>query len=201
MRNAALVLAAALAAGGAFGADRPKDAKDGKPISAAGIMTDTKGESITIWTDGEDEPVTYLLADRFDKKTLQGIFTISRVRFAYTKDGDSRKLLAIRKERPLAGGTVTGTVLFSNDFWLVVKPKAGPPDGYALGAAPENAGLLGKRLKAVQKGDTVTLRFHTDFERHRIDALMPRLTHGDSAEDALSRSWPSQGPAYAGPAI
>ena len=72
-----------------------------------------------------------------------------------------------RAKGPLKG-TVTGEVRFSNDFWVAVKPKNGPLDGYAISWPPRS---MVARLKALKKGDRVTIRFHTDVERHRIDAL------------------------------
>jgi hypothetical protein len=30
---------------------------------------------------------------------------------------------------------------------------------------------MGARLKALKKGDRVTIKFHTDVERHRIETL------------------------------
>ena len=65
-------------------------------------------------------------------------------------------------------GMVTGEVQFSNDFWVAVKPKKGPLDGYAINWPP---GDMVARLKALKKGDMVTIRFLTDVERHRIDAM------------------------------
>jgi len=171
MRKAAILLGAALLAGGVIAADKPKDTAEGTPIAAAGILTDASADSVTIWTDGEESPVKYVYGGSFDRKTTRGIFNISRVQFSYAKSDDTRTLLSIKKEKPVARGTVTGVVLFSNDFWVAVKPKVGPADGYALGAPPDKAGEVGARLKALQKGDTVTIRFYTDFERHRIEAL------------------------------
>jgi hypothetical protein len=72
-----------------------------------------------------------------------------------------------RARTPLKG-TVTGEVQFSNDFWVAVKPKNGPLDGYAISWPP---GSMVAGLKALKKGDVVTIRFHTDVERHRIETL------------------------------
>jgi hypothetical protein len=49
-----------------------------------------------------------------------------------------------------------------------VKPKNGLLDGYAISWPPGN---MVARLKALKKGDMVTIKFHTDVERHRIDSL------------------------------
>jgi acetyl esterase/lipase len=122
-------------------------------------------------TDGEEAPAKYVFADSFDKKSLNGVFSDSRVLLAYVKDGDNRKLLGLKKEPPLLRGMVTGAVVFIGDdaFWIAVKPANGPPDGYALGTWPP--GEMGVKLKALNKGDVVAIRFHTDGERHRIDTL------------------------------
>jgi len=176
MRKAAILLAAALLAGSVFAADQPKNTKK---ATAAGILTDikpdpAKPDTVMLWTDGEDAPVKFTLGEGFDKKAFgfppagKGIFTTDRVQFTYTKGDEGNTLLAIRKERTLPKGTVTGVVLFSNDFWVAVKPKVGPPDGYAIGAG---SGPINEKLKTLQKGDIVTIKFHTDIERHRIDAL------------------------------
>jgi hypothetical protein len=49
-----------------------------------------------------------------------------------------------------------------------VKPKNRPLDGYAISWPPGN---MVAGLKALKKGDRVTIRFHTDVERHRIETL------------------------------
>ena len=167
----ALILAALGWGGMAWAAEKekPAEAKEGGKVAASGIFTDGgNGDSITVLTDGEEQAVKYVFGEGFDKKTLKGIFTISRVQFTYSKKDDGRKLLSIKKEPPQARGTVTGTVTFSNDFWVAVKPQNGPPDGYASNWPP---GAMVAKLKALKKGDTVTVKFHTDGERHRIDAL------------------------------
>ena len=135
------------------------------------LTTDQNKDSLMLLADGDDTPIKYVFADSFDRKSLQGIFSVSRVHVTYSKDGDTRKLLSMKKEKPVAKGTATGSVvLIGNDaFWIAVKPRNGPPDGYALGSWPP--GEMGTKLKALHIGDTVTIKFHTDFERHRIDAL------------------------------
>ena len=179
-RLAAMVLAAALLAEGAA-ADAPKQASQGKgqgkTIAAAGIVTDVKdkGGFVMIWTDGEDAPAKYVFAKGFDKTVFgfppagKAIFTVGRVHFTYSKSDDTRQVLRMKKEKPRARGTVTGQVMFANDFWVAVKPKKGRLEGYAVG--PPAWKEMGKRLKELQKGDIVTIKFYTDIERHRIVTL------------------------------
>jgi hypothetical protein len=174
MRKAAIFLAAALLAGSASAADSPKDAKPGKPITAVGVLTDNKANVTTIWVDGEDAPTKFALAEGFDKNTFgfppkgKGVFVPDRVQFTYSKGADGNKVLAMQRAKTPLKGTVTGEVLFSNDFWVAVKPKNGPLDGYAINWPPGN---MVARLKALKKGDRVTIKFHTDVERHRIETL------------------------------
>ncbi len=174
MRKAAIVLAAALLAGGVIAADSSKDAKPGKPIAAVGVLTDNKANVAMIWVDGEDAPAKFALAEGFDKNTFgfppkgRGVFVPDRVRFTYVKGDGGNKVLAMQKAKTPLKGTVTGEVRFSNDFWVAVKPEHGPLDGYAITWPPGN---MVARLKALKKGDRVTVRFRTDVERHRIEAL------------------------------
>ncbi len=179
-RLAAMVLAAALLAGGAA-ANAPKQASQGKgqrkPIAAAGIVTDVKDKEgfVMIWTDGEDAPAKYVFGEGFDKTVFgfppagKAIFTVGRVQFTYSKSDDTRQVLRMKKEPPRARGTVTGQVMFANDFWVAVKPRKGRLEGYAVG--PPGWKEMGKRLKTLQKGDIVTIKFYTDIERHRIVTL------------------------------
>ena len=172
MHKTAIVLAAALLAGGVAAADGPKDAKPGKPITAVGVLTDNK--VAMIWVDGDDAPTKFTLAEGFDKNTFnfpprgKGVFVPDRVQFTYMKGADGNKVLTMQRAKTPLKGTVTGEVQFSNDFWVAVKPKYGPLDGYAINWPPGN---MVARLKALKKGDRVSIRFHTDVERHRIDTL------------------------------
>ncbi len=167
-------MATALLAGGAIAADGPKDAKPGQPIAAVGVLTDNKANIAMIWVDGEDAPAKFALAEGFDKSTFafppkgKGVFVPDRVRFTYVKGDDGNKVLAMQRAKTPLKGTVTGEVRFSNDFWVAVKPKNGPLDGYAISWPPGN---MVARLKALKKGDRVTIKFHTDVERHRIETL------------------------------
>ena len=174
MQKVTIVLASAFLAGGVIAADSPKDAKSGKPIEAVGVLTDNKANATMIWVDGEDAPTKFALADGFDKNTFgfppkgKAVFVPDRVRFAYIKGDDGNKVLSMQRVKTPLKGTVSGEVRFSNDFWVAVKPKNGPLDGYAISWPPGN---MVARLKALKKGDRVTIRFHTDVERHRIEAL------------------------------
>jgi hypothetical protein len=68
-------------------------------------------------------------------------------------------------------GTITGEVIkVYNDFWVEVKPKTGLADAFAPGANYNDKEFMAK-LKGLQPGDSVTITYTTDFERHRIQAL------------------------------
>jgi hypothetical protein len=174
MRKAAIVLAAALLSGGVIVADSPTDTKPGKRIAAVGVLTDNKKDFVMIWVDGEEAPTKFVLAEGFDKNTFgfppkgKGVFVPDRVQFACIKSDDGNKVLVMQRAKTPLTGRVTGEVRFSNDFWVAVKPKNGPLDGYAISWPP---GDMVNRLKALKKGDIVTIKFHTDVERHRIEAL------------------------------
>ena len=160
-----------------FPAIAPAEDKDAakQEGKVAGILIEKKGASITVKADGEDEPVKYLIGKDSDKKvkeSLKLIFDASRVQLTYKKDGDARQLLSIKKQVLKASGTVTGTVVkVYNDFWIEVKPKDGLSDAYAPNVASFKNKEFMDKLKGLQKGDSVTITFNTDFERHRILTL------------------------------
>ncbi len=160
-------------------ADRDATKHEGK---AAGILIDKHADSITVKADGEAEPIKYLIGQS-DKKladAMQGIFNASRVQLVYKKDGDSRQLVSIKKQVLKNSGTVTGVVVkVYNDFWVEVKPKTGLADAYAPGANYKDKDFMA-RLKGLKPGDSVTIKFYTDFERHRIETLRKNETHGPS---------------------
>lgn len=147
-------------------------AKQGGKV--AGILIDKKTDWITVKADGEDEPVKYLVGGKSDKKlaeALKTIFGASRVQLAYKQAGDSRQLVSIKKQVLKASGTVTGVVVkVYNEFWVEVKPKKGASDAYAPGANYNNKAFM-EKLKGLKTGDSVTIKFYTDFERHRILTL------------------------------
>ena len=140
----------------------------------AGILIDKRDNWLTVKADGEDEPVKYLKGKDSDSKLaepLKTIFDASRVQLTYKKDGDSRQLVSIKRQVLKASGTVTGVVVnVYNEFWVEVKPKDGPSDAYAPGANYKDKDFMAK-LKGLKPGDSVTIKFNTDFERHRILTL------------------------------
>lgn len=156
----------------ATAADKDTEKQGGK---VAGILIDKKDGSITVKADGEDEPVKYVVGDGSNKKltaSLKSIFNASRVQLTYKKNGDSRQLVGIKKQVLRANGTVTGTVVkVYNDFWVEVKPKNGVSDAYAPNSTNYNNKAFMEKLKGLQKGDSVTIKFTTDSERHRILTL------------------------------
>jgi hypothetical protein len=141
---------------------------------AAGILIDKKDGWITVKVDGEDEPFRYVLGDDPGRKlaeALKSIFGACRVQLIYQQDGDTRQLLGIKRQILKAQGTVTGDVVkVYNDFWVEVKPKSGVADAYAPGANYNDKEFMA-RLKGLQPGESVTITFTTDFERHRITTL------------------------------
>jgi hypothetical protein len=168
----AVVLLAAPRPGPVTSAAEQDTPKQGGTV--AGIVTDKRDTWIKVRADGEEEPVTYVLGDSPDKKTLKafkGIFTVSRVQLVYKSNGDSRQLVSIRKQATRAAGTVTGVVLHAYDWWVEVKPKNGRPDGYAANFPFDKNKDVVEKLKGLKKGDVVTIQFTTDFERHRIVTL------------------------------
>jgi hypothetical protein len=67
---------------------------------------------------------------------------------------------------------VTGAVVKVHDqFRIELKPKDGPADAFAPGATNYNNKDFMAKLRGLKKGDSVTITFNTDFERHRILTL------------------------------
>jgi hypothetical protein len=150
-----------------------KDAAQ-EDTKVAGILIEKKDKWITVKADGEDDPVKYLINDA-DKKVVEamkGIFNASRVQLTYKKDGDSRQLAGIKRQVLKEKGKVTGVVVkVYDDFWVEVKPKDGPSDAFAPGVTNYKDKDFMAKLKGLKKGDSVTITFATDFERHRILTL------------------------------
>jgi hypothetical protein len=144
-----------------------------QPVKVAGILIDKQADWLTVKADGEEEPVKYLI-DKSNKalvKSLKPVFNAGRVQLSYKEDGDARQLVSIKKQILRKAGTVTGTVVkVYNDFWVEVKPKSGPSDAYAPGANYKDKAFM-ERLRGLKPGDSVTIRFTTDSERHRILSL------------------------------
>jgi hypothetical protein len=140
----------------------------------AGILIEKKDAYLIVKADGEDEPVKYVFGESPDRKLageLKAVFNAARVQLTYEQDGDSRRLLGTKRQVLRASGTVTGTVVkVYDEFWVEVKPKEGPSDAYAPGANFNNKEFMAK-LRGLKPGDSVTIRFNTDFERHRILSL------------------------------
>jgi hypothetical protein len=152
----------------------PAADKEKKSNKVSGIViADEKGKSITVKGDGDEEPVKYVVPDGTDKKvleTLKTTYTVSRVQLTYKLNGETRELVTIQRERLAPSGTVTGVVQAVHDSWWVeVKPKKGVADGYAP-KFPSPKEMVDK-VKALEKGDIVTIRFTSDNERHRIESI------------------------------
>jgi hypothetical protein len=149
-------------------ADKNADKDSGK---VAGIMIDRNDDFITVKADGEDEPVKYII-NKEDKKVvtaMKSIFNASRVQLTWKKEDEKRRLVGIQRQILKSSGTVTGSVVkVYNNFWVEVKPKDGLADAYAPNGTNYNDKDFMATLKGLKKGDSVTITFNTDGERHRI---------------------------------
>jgi len=160
----------------ASSADKDVKKEGGK---VAGILIDKQDNWISVKADGEDEPVKYLTGDASDKKlaeALKSLFTVSRVELTYKTDGESRRLVSIKRHVPKATGKVTGEVVKNYGWWIEVKPRNGVSDGYACNFPFDKNKDVMDKLKELQEGDSVTIEFTTDFERHRIQSLRKNAT-------------------------
>ncbi len=73
---------------------------------------------------------------------------------------------------------MTGVVVkVHNDFWIELKPKRGVADAFAPGANYNDKAFMTK-LRGLKPGDSVTIKFTTDFERHRIVTLRKNSVPG-----------------------
>jgi hypothetical protein len=154
-----------------FGVAGARD--DAKEVKVAGILIDKTGDSLTVKPDGEDEPVKFTIpkADKKVNDALKSVFNACRVKLTYKKDGDAKQLTSVSRQILKEKGTVTGTVVkVYNNFWVEVKPKEGLNDAFAPGANYNNKDFM-DQLKALKPGDSVTIAYYTDFERHRIETL------------------------------
>jgi hypothetical protein len=169
---AAVMLSLLLRIPAALAADQNETKQGGK---VAGILIDKKDNWIAVKADGEDEPVKYLVVDGSDKQlagAMKSIFNASRVQLTYKQEGDSRQVVSIKRQIFKSSGMVTGVVVkVYNDFWVEVKPKDGLADAYAPGASNFNNREFMAKLKNLKPGDSVTIKFSTDLERHRIETL------------------------------
>jgi hypothetical protein len=155
----------------AWAADQDAKKKDGGRV--AGILIEKNKDWITVKADGEDEPVKYVV-DASDKKLQEkfsAVFNACRVQLTYKTEGESRKLVGIKRQIIKESGTMTGSVVkVHNDFWVEVKPKSGLADAFAPGENYNDKEFM-ETLKGLKKGDSVTITYTTDFERHRIKSL------------------------------
>jgi len=167
--------------------------KDGGKI--AGILIDKKDNWITVKADGEDEPTKYRVGGDPGKKVaeaMKSIFNACRVQLTYKQDGDSRQLVNIKRQILKASGTVTGDVVkVYNDFWVEVTPKHGVADAYAPGANYNDKEFM-EKLRGLKAGDSVTITFFTDFERHRIKTLRKNPASQSKAVGSSQSGTPSE---------
>jgi hypothetical protein len=162
----------------------PKKVDPKKPVIVAGIMFDhdRKNNWMTVKADGEDTPARYLIdpANQELAESLKSVFNANRVRVAYKAEGDSRRMVAIERQVIQAEGTITGTVVkVHNDFWIELKPRKGVANAFAPGANYNDQAFMAK-LKSLKPGDSVTIQYNTDFERHRILAMRKNPTPASS---------------------
>lgn len=146
-------------------------------VTVSGLVTEKKDNWLMVRADGEEDPVKYVIPTDPGTRMLldlQSIFTVNRVRIVYEAKDDSRQLVRIKKVVLKTVGTVTGEVLQNYDWWVAVKPKEGPPQGYALWYKPGTYDEIAKELKTLKIGDVVTIKFSTDSERHHIEVLEKR---------------------------
>lgn len=153
-------------------ADKPE--KSDQPVKAAGIMIDKGNDWLTLKADGDDEPVKYVVdpANKSLQEAFKTVFNASRVQLTYKQTGDTRQLVTVKRQIMKTTGTMTGEVVkVYNDFWVEVKPKRGVADAFAPGGDNYNDKAFMQRLKDLEPGDSVTITYTTDFERHRIKTL------------------------------
>ncbi len=160
--------AAAKAGGTAAGHEAAKAA--GK---AAGLLIDRKDDWLTVKIDGDDEPTRFEIdkADKPLQESLKSTFNACRVQLTYRTQDAKRQLTGIKRQILKQNGTITGDVVkVWNDFWVEVKPKNGLADGFAPGANWNDKAFM-ETLRGLKPGESVTITYMTDFERHRITSL------------------------------
>jgi hypothetical protein len=166
--------------------------KDGGKI--AGILMSKKDGAISVKADGDDESEKYVI-DASNKKlieSLKSIFDAARVQLTYKQDGDTRTLLSIKKQVVKPIGTITGEVVkVHNNFWVEVKPKNAVPDAFAPGANYNDKAFM-ELLRGLKPGETVTISYNTDFERHRITSLRKHPASRPKTEDSKSTTEPAK---------
>jgi hypothetical protein len=90
------------------------------------------------------------------------------VKLSYKTVDGVKQLVAIEKTPTKAQGTIQGTVLATHDWWIEIKPKNGPPEGFAATYPKELWAATQAAIKQLQKDDVVVIDYFTDLERHRI---------------------------------
>lgn len=153
-------------------------AKDKEPAKRAatkvsGIAIDRGDNWMTVKADGEEEAVKYVV-DPADKKlleTFKTVFNAARVQLTFKQAGDERQIVSIQRHIIKQTGTFTGEVVkLYGSFWIEVKPKHGLNNAFAPGANYNDKAFM-EKLKGLKPGDSVTITYTTDFERHRITTL------------------------------
>ena len=123
------------------------------------------------------------------QENFKSVFNSSRVQLSYKNEGDTRRLVHIQKQVLQDTGVVTGDVVkVYNKFWVEVKVGHGKTDAFASGPTNYKDQAVIDLLSGLQAGDSVTIAFNTDFERHRIVELRknpPR--RGKSAASASTK--------------
>jgi hypothetical protein len=149
-----------------------QDTKPAKKVS--GVLISKTNDSITVHVDKEEEPAKYTIDEKNKKQAaaLKTVYDGGRVQLTYKTEGDDRHLVMIKRQVLQQSGTLTGTVVkVHNDFWVEVKLKSGLYEGFAPNVRNNKDKAFMDRLKALQAGDSVTVQFTTDSERHRIVAF------------------------------
>jgi hypothetical protein len=155
-------------------ADKDDPKKDEtKEVKVAGILIDKTADALIVKVDGEDEPVKYMIPKENKKVTdsLKSVYNACRVKLTYKKDGDTRVITGASRQILKDKGTITGAVVkVHNDFWVEVKPKDGLADAFAPGGNYKDKEFM-EMLRGLKPGESVTIKYVTDGERHRIESL------------------------------
>ena len=143
----------------------------------AGILIDRKDRTLTIRGDGgDDDPARSTFCRQLPTRQVgrdcsRDCSMSSRVQITYNTNGDQTTRNHLARPRARQGERAPSSRGRSSRcmtiFWVEVKPANGPPEGFASGI-PNKSKEIVETLKILQKGDTVTIRYYTDFERHRI---------------------------------
>jgi len=136
----------------------------------AGIVIDKRGDYMTVKVDGEEEPTKFVIpaSDKKLNDSLKSVFNACRVQLTWKKEGDDKQVTSAKRQILKSEGMITGTVVKVYDnFWVEIKPKKGLADAFAPGGNFKDKDFM-ERLRGLQPGDTVTITYTTDGERHRI---------------------------------